>query len=405
MARLSLKDLSLDGKKVLIRVDFNVPLDKNANITDETRLDASLPTIRYVLDQGGYPILMSHLGRPKGKAVPELSLAPCAKRLSIMMGKPVIMASDCIGEEVKGLIKKLQPGESLLLENLRYHLAEEKPSEDPSFARHLAELGEVYINDAFGTAHRVHSSTVEIVKNFPGQAAAGFLLEEEIKYLSDTLLKPRRPFYAVIGGAKVSTKIGVIKSLIGKIDALLIGGAMAYTFMKARGLEIGNSLHEPDLVDMAKGILDSFQKAGITLLLPVDHVIVKQIRDDAQTSIVDNTKGIPSGYTGVDIGPKTVEVFAQELSNAATILWNGPVGVFEMPNFAKGTRALADALADIKVTKIVGGGDSVAAIRSMNLVHKFTHLSTGGGACLEYIEYGKLPAIEALEEAARSAII
>ncbi|MGA8164488.1 MAG: phosphoglycerate kinase [Waddliaceae bacterium] len=399
MSKILLKDLPLKGKKVLIRVDFNVPLDNRGRITDDARLEASLPTIKDVLERGGIPILMSHLGRPKGRVVPELSLAPCAKRLAAMLGSPVIMASDAIGEEVKRLIDNLQTGETLLLENLRFHPAEEQPAVDPTFAEKLSELGEVYVNDAFGTAHRIHSSTVAIVKYFPGRAAAGLLLEKEVQFLGEALRKPRRPFYALIGGAKVSTKLGIIKSLIKNIDSLLIGGAMAFTFLKALNVSIGQSLYQPELVDTAKGILDSFQKAGVALKLPLDHVIVKQQDQEGPIEVVDNTRGIPPGYMGMDIGPKTVELYEKELGNAATILWNGPVGMFEMPQFAKGTRALAEAIADIKATKIVGGGDSVAAIRSANLVHRFTHLSTGGGACLEYIERGTLPAIEALEHA------
>ncbi|MFQ5728896.1 MAG: phosphoglycerate kinase [Waddliaceae bacterium] len=402
MGRLSLKDLPLDGKRVLIRVDFNVPLDKNGAITDDARIEASLPTIKYVLDHGGFPILMSHLGRPKGKALPEFSLAPCAKRLAFMLGKPVAMAKDCIGEEVERLIQNLEPGSSLLLENLRFHRGEEKPGEDPSFAEELSKLGDFYINDAFGTAHRIHSSTAAIVQYFPGRAVAGFLMEKEIQFLGQTLLKPRRPFYAIIGGAKISTKLGVIKSLVTKVDTLLMGGAMAYTFLKAQGVQIGKSKYEPDCVDTAKGILDSFQKAGVQIKLPLDHVIVNQMSDRAPMSIVDNTQGIPPGFMCVDIGPKTIEVFSQELSNAATVLWNGPVGVFELKPFAKGTKALAEALAGIDAVTIIGGGDSVAAIRQANLVHKFTHLSTGGGASLEYIEYGKLPGIEVLEEAGKT---
>ncbi|NGX42491.1 MAG: Bifunctional PGK/TIM [Chlamydiae bacterium] len=399
MGRLSLADLPLKGKKVLIRVDFNVPLDQNGDIIDDTRIEASLPTIKYVIEQGGFPIIMSHLGRPKGKVLPEFSLAPCAKRLSMMLGKPVVMTKDCIGEEVENAVQRLEPGTTLLLENLRFHSGEEKPTEDPTFAEQLAKLGDLYINDAFGTAHRVHSSTTSIVDYFPGRAAAGYLLEKEIKFLGETFSKPRRPFYAIIGGAKVSTKIGVIKSLIGKIDALLIGGAMAFTFLKAQGIEIGDSKYEPDRVDTAKGILDAFQKAGVRIMLPLDHVIVNEVSNEAPISVVDNAQGIPTGYMGVDVGPKTIEAFSKELKNAATIFWNGPLGVYELSKFAKGTKALAEALADVNATKIVGGGDSVAVIRSANLVHKFTHLSTGGGASLEYIELGKLPGIEALEKA------
>jgi len=405
MTRLSISDLSLKGKKVLIRVDFNVPLDETGTITDDSRLEASLPTIKYVLDQGGIPILMSHLGRPKGVAKEEFSLNPCAKRLAVMLSAPVKMAKDCIGPKVESLVKNLKQGECLLLENLRFHIAEEKPQEDPSFAKQLAELGDCYINDAFGTAHRKHSSTYYIVEHFPGKAAAGFLLEKEINFLGEYLLKPRRPFYAIIGGAKVSTKIGVIKSLIGKIDSLLVGGAMAYTFLKAKGVSIGDSLHEPELVDKAKGIMDSFEKAGVQLKLPKDHVIVNDIHEYSSVQVVDNDQGIPKGCFGVDIGPKTIEDYSQELKNASTVLWNGPLGVFEIQRFARGTRAIAEALADVNATKIVGGGDSVAAIRQGNLVHQFTHLSTGGGASLEYIEFGTLPGIEALETAGKAEII
>jgi phosphoglycerate kinase len=401
MSRLSITDLPLKGKKVLIRVDFNVPLDKQGKILDDSRIEASVPTIQYVLEKGGIPILLSHLGRPKNKMQHELSLSPCAKRLAAMLAQPVIMAPDCIGSKVEKLVNNLKSGESLLLENLRFHSAEENPDEDPSFAEQLAKLGDCYINDAFGTAHRKHSSTYTIVEYFPGKAAAGLLMEKEIKYLGEAVLKPRRPFFAIIGGAKISTKIGVIKSLIGKIDALLIGGAMAYTFLKCKGISIGNSSFEPELVDTAKGILQSFEKAGVELKLPVDHVIVKEINEKSQVSFVDNSKGIPNGYYGVDIGPNTIKEYSQELKNASTIFWNGPLGIFEISKFAKGTREIAEALAKIKAVKIVGGGDSVAAIKQANLVHHFTHLSTGGGASLEYIEYGTLPGLEALEAAGK----
>lgn len=399
MARIALSALPLKGKKVLIRVDFNVPLDEKGRITDDTRIEASLPTIKYVLEQGGFPILMSHLGRPKGKKEPGLSLAPCAERLSKMLGKPVIFAADCIGEKVKHKVEGLEPGESLLLENLRFHAAEEKPEADPTFAKQLASLGDCYVNDAFGTAHRAHSSTVKIVEYFPGKAAAGLLLENEIKYLGQTIVKPRRPFFALIGGAKVSSKIGVIKSLIGKVDTLLIGGAMAFTFLKCLGVAIGDSLYEPDLVAKAQGIIDSFKKAGVRLILPVDHVVVNKVDEKAPRAVVTNEEGIPKGYMGVDIGPETVQLFSSEVQAAATVFWNGPFGVFECKPFAEGTRAIAEALARSRATTIVGGGDSVSAIRSQNMTHLFDHLSTGGGASLEYIEYGQLPGIEALEKA------
>jgi phosphoglycerate kinase len=398
MTRQSLKDLPLKGKKVLIRVDFNVPLDKG-KITDDTRIVSSLPTIRYVIEQGGYPILMSHLGRPKGKSSPEFSLAPCARRLAELLGKPVIMAPDCIGENVQKQITRLSVGESVLLENLRFHPGEEKPKEDPGFAKQLAQLGEVYINDAFGTAHREHASTFTIVPQFKGNAAAGFLMEKEIRFLGDALTKPKRPFFAVIGGAKVSSKIGVIKALVKKIDVLLIGGAMAFTFLKAKGIEIGDSLFEPEFLDTAKAILDAYESAGVKLMLPIDHVIVKDPEQENLIRFVLNEEGIPKGYQGVDIGPETIEQFSQELQHAKTVFWNGPMGIFEKKSFSKGTRALAEAIAGLKATTIVGGGDSVSAIRSMNMVHQFTHISTGGGASMEYIEYGTLPGIEAINNA------
>ena len=396
---LSVYDLPLKGKRVLIRVDFNVPLDKSGAIADDSRIEASLPTIKYVLEQGGIPILMSHLGRPKGKVVHAFSLAPCAKRLAEMLGKPVVMAKDCVGKEVERQIQHLEPGATLLLENLRFHPGEEKPDEEPAFVGELAKLGDCYINDAFGTAHRAHASTATIVSFFPGRAAPGFLVEKEIKYLGETLLKPKRPFYALIGGAKISTKLGVVKSLASKVDALLIGGAMAYTFLKAQGVQIGESKYEPDCLDQALGILAAFKTGGVRLILPVDHVVARELNPQAPTRVVDNTQGIPPGWVGVDIGPKTLALFKEELKNAATILWNGPMGIFEIEPFAKGTKTLAQAIADTRAITIVGGGDSVAAIRQANLVHKFSHLSTGGGASLEYVEYGTLPGLEALRQA------
>lgn len=396
MSTIPLKDLPLKGKKVLIRVDFNVPLDQTGTITDDTRIVASSPTIRYVIENGGIPILMSHLGRPKGKHVQSMSLAPCARRLAEILGKPVKMAPDCIGKKVEDLIKTLQPGDSLLLENLRFYPGEEKPQEHPEFVEQLAKLADVYIDDAFGTAHRKHASTYAIVPSFNGNAAPGFLLEKEIEFLGNVMKKPGRPFYAVIGGAKISSKIGVMKALVGKIDSLLIGGAMAYTFLKAKGVEIGKSLIEIDFLDKAKAIMATYQEAGVQLLLPQDHVIVTDVENDPYPKIVTNEQGIPGAYMGVDIGPETIKTYTTQLENAKTIFWNGPMGVFENPDYAKGTKALAEAMAKVKGTKIVGGGDSVAAIRSLNLAHQFTHLSTGGGASLEYIENGSLPGIDVL---------
>lgn len=394
--RLSLKDLDVKGKKVLMRVDFNVPLDKSGRITDDTRIQASLPSIEYVLDHGGSLILMSHLGRPKGQKNSELSLAPCAKCLSDLLNKPVQMATDCIGPETEDMVRNLLPGQILLLENLRFHSGEESPDKDPSFAKRLAHLGEVYVNDAFGTAHRAHASTFAVPQLFPKQAAAGFLMEKEIDFLSHLILHPQKPFCAIIGGAKISSKIGVLKTLLKKVDFLLIGGAMAYTFMKARGLSVGDSLYEPDLLDEAKNILESSHQDGRKLLLPVDHVIVEKSDESNSIRIVDDIQGIPAGFKGVDIGPKTIESFFDILKKASTIFWNGPMGIFENPKFATGTIAIAEILANSPATTVVGGGDSISAISKAGVSEQITHISTGGGASLELIEYGTLPGIEVL---------
>lgn len=396
--KLSLRDLSLSGKKVLMRVDFNVPLDKKGNITDDTRIQASLPSIQYVLDQGAALVLMSHLGRPKDKRLPELSLVPCARRLSELLGRPVKMAPDCVGEEVEKLSSGLKSGEVLLLENLRFHRGEEHPDEDPAFVKQLASLGDVYVNDAFGTAHRAHASTAKIAEFFPDRAAAGFLLEKEIAFLGQALLKAKRPFYAIIGGAKISSKIGVIKSLLKKADGIFIGGGMAYTFFKAQGISIGNSIHEDDFLEEAKEILEIIhQGRRIKFLLPKDTLIADRMAEDARIQVVDSSRGIPEGWQGVDIGPRTIEEFSKELRKAATILWNGPLGVFEIASFSNGTVSIAKTLADLPdATTIVGGGDSIAALQQAGLADRISHVSTGGGASLEYIEFGTLPGIEAL---------
>jgi len=391
--KLTLSDLSLNGKKVLIRVDFNVPLDQAGNITDDSRIQAAIPTIKHVLDQNGAVILMSHLGRPKGKKSPEFSLSICAKELSEILNRNVIMAPDCIGEEVEKLSRELEPGQILLLENLRFHQAEEHPEDDPSFARNLSKLADFYINDAFGTAHRAHSSTEVITQYFSNRAAAGFLLQKEIEFLGKTLQNPKRPFYAIIGGAKVSTKIGVLKALLAKVDGLLIGGAMAYTFLKAKNIEIGNSLFEEDFLGEAKELLQNKK-----LILPEDHLVADQISASAETKVVTNGEGIPPGTQGVDIGPATIIRYQEILQNAATVLWNGPLGVFEIEPFSKGTYAIAETLAESDAITVIGGGDSVSAIQKSGLASRFSHLSTGGGASLEYIESGKLPGIEALSE-------
>jgi phosphoglycerate kinase len=398
--KLSITNLKLKGKKVLMRIDFNVPLDAQGNITDDTRIKASLPSIKYILEQGGALILMSHLGRPKGTPESQYSLAPCAKRLLELLNKPVKMAPECVGPAVEQLAKNLKPGEVLLLENLRFHRGEEYPGDDPGFAKQLANLGEIYVNDAFGTSHRSHSSISEVPKYFPGKAVAGFLLEKEIKFLEPLLQKPSHPFYAIIGGAKVSTKIGVLKTLIKKVDALFIGGGMAYTFFKAQGIEIGDSIHEDSLLKQAREILELSKSTGVKVFLPSDIVIVQELSNEAPMRIVSSSKGIPNGWQGVDIGPRTCEEYVKNLKNGSTIFWNGPLGIFEISNFAKGTNAIAEALASMpsNVITIIGGGESVAAIEAAGFADKMTHISTGGGAALEYIEFGTLPGIEALSE-------
>ncbi len=396
MAKLSLSALPLKGKKVLMRVDFNVPLDAQGHITDDTRISATLPSLRYVLEQGGAIVLMSHLGRPKDKRVPEMSLKPCAERLSQLLDKPVTMAPDCIGSEVERMVATLKPGDVLLLENLRFHRGEEHPDEDQNFVKQLAKLGDVYVNDAFGTAHRAHASTAAVAGFFQGKSAAGFLLEKEIKFLGETLAHPKRPFCAIIGGSKISTKCGVLEALMQKADVVMIGGGMAYTFLKAQGIAIGNSIHEDDFLDKARELLALSGKGRGRLLLPRDIVIADSIKAGATTRVVNVQAGIPEGYEGVDIGPSTIEYFASELKQAATVLWNGPVGVFEIPTFATGTNAIAHILAQLKAITIVGGGDSIAAVQAAGMADRMTHLSTGGGASLEYIELGTLPGIEAL---------
>ncbi len=390
MNKLTLKDLSLTGKRVLMRVDFNVPQSKDRGITDDSRIRAALPSIQYVLEHGASLILMSHLGRPKGKDL-SVSLAPCAKRLSELLHKPVAMAPDCIGPQVEALAQKLQPGQVLLLENLRFHEGEEEPEKDPSFAKALARLGDVYVNDAFGTAHRAHASTAVIASYFSGCSAAGLLMEKEIIQLSRLLDQPKRPFYALIGGAKISTKMGVIEKLLTHVDALFLGGGMVYTLLKAQGIAIGDSICEDKCLEVAKRIGQSPK-----IHLPTDLVIADAVGSDAHIRTVGLKEGIPAGWQGVDIGPQTVSTWAPQLIKGATVFWNGPLGVVEVPPFAKGTRGLAEALTGCKGTTIIGGGDSVAAIEQMGLGNRFTHLSTGGGAALEFLEFGHLPGIDAL---------
>ncbi len=394
MAKLFIEDLALKGKRVLIRVDFNVPLDASQNVTDATRIKAALPTIKYAVEQGAKVILMSHLGRPKGKVVAEMSIKPAGDKLAELIGKPVTTLNDCIGDAVKSAVDSMSDGDIILLENLRFH--EEETKNNPEFAKQLASLGDVYINDAFGTAHRAHASTEGVTKFFE-QSACGYLLKKEIDYLSKALESPEHPFIAIIGGAKISGKIDVITSLLDKVDSLLIGGGMAYTFFKAMGYEIGQSIVELDKVDLAKEILAQAKAKGVDFVLPQDILVADDITPDAKPVATDCDK-ISADKSGADIGPKTIEIFKEKIAKAKMVVWNGPVGVFELKPFATGTNEIAKSLAASSAISIVGGGDSVAAINSFNLGDKITHISTGGGASLEFLEGKILPGIAALTE-------
>jgi phosphoglycerate kinase len=397
MNKKTITDLTdLRGKRVFVRVDFNVPLD-GSTITDDTRIEASLPTIRYLVEAGARIILASHLGRPKGKPVPAMSLAPCAKRLGELLGKEVIMAPDCIGEETEKLAAGLKDGDVLLLENVRFHPEEEK--NDPEFSKKLAALADVFVQDAFGSVHRAHASTEGITKHVK-DSVAGFLVEKELKYLDGALSNPHRPFVAILGGSKVSSKIGVISNLLTKVDALLLGGGMTYTFVKAQGGAIGASLFEPETLDVAMKTLEQAKAAGKKLLLPVDTLACQSTKgpDASVAREVFPSNAIPDGWMGVDIGPKTIEAFVADIRQAKTIVWNGPVGVFEIDEFAGGSRAIAEALAESGATTVIGGGDSASAVNKFKLADKMTHISTGGGASLEFLEGKKLPGIEALAE-------
>jgi len=399
MDKLTVQQLDLAGKRVLLRVDFNVPLHPDGSIADDTRLKEAVPTIEYILSKGGSIILMSHLGRP-GKKDPLFSLAPVAKSLAALLGRPVLFTPECIGPSVEAMAKALKPQEILLLENLRFYPAEEHPKDDPTFAQKLALLGDYYVNDAFGTAHRAHSSTYTIASYFPGKAAAGLLMQKELSFLGELLSEPKRPFYALLGGSKISTKMGVLTALCGKVDALFIGGGMIFTLLKAQGLSIGDSIHEDLFLPKVKEFLETCAKKSLPVHLPEDLVIADKFQNGAQSKIIDTSQGIPEGWLGMDIGPKTLRTWTSLLSNAQTIFWNGPLGVFEFPDFAKGTETIAKTLSSLKTgaTTIVGGGDSVAAIQKFHLSKNFSHLSTGGGASLEWIEYGHLPGIDALSD-------
>ncbi len=390
----TIRDFTLEGKRVFVRVDFNVPQDKKTQaITDDTRIRASLPTINYALERNARLILASHLGRPKGMVAREFSLFPVAERLRDLIKRDVIFPDDCIGDGVKKLAKEMEPGQVMLLENLRFHPQEE--ANDPGFAQKLAGLCEVYINDAFGTAHRAHASTAGMAA-YVKDKGVGLLMEKEIQYLGKLLENPDRPYLAILGGAKVSDKIGVIQNLLPKVDEILVCGAMAYTFLLGRGLSVGKSLVEPDKAKAAAEILSRAESRGVKIFLPVDHIVAKAVEPNAETKVVSSEK-IPFDLMGLDIGPKTIELYKKEIGLAKTIFWNGPAGVFETPPFDKGTLELAKAVAEAKAMTIVGGGDSVSAVNQAGVADKITHISTGGGASLEFLEGIKLPGIAALE--------
>ena len=391
MNKKTVKDIDLKNKKVLVRCDFNVPMDENKNITDNRRIVAALPTIKYLLEQNCKVVLCSHLGRPKGEFKPEFSLKPVAKELSKLLGQEVIMAKDVIGEDAKTKAQNLKNGEVLLLENVRFH--REETDNDPEFAKKLASFGEIFVNDAFGTAHRAHASTEGVTKYLP--AVSGFLIEKELKFLGEALENPERPFVAILGGSKVSDKIGVIENLLEKVDTLIIGGGMAYTFFKAQGYNVGNSLCEEDKCELALEIMKKAKEKGVKFLLPIDNKVGKEFKPDTESKTVKSTE-IPDGWEGLDIGEETIKLYKEELQNAKTIVWNGPLGVFEFDQFAVGTNEIAKALGDINAIKIIGGGDSAAAVEKAGLAEKMTHISTGGGASLEFLEGKKLPGIEAL---------
>jgi len=392
MSKLSVEDLDLKNKRVLMRADFNVPL-KEGKITDDTRIRAALPTIEYILGKGASLILMSHLGRPKGKVIEEMRLNPVARRLEELLGKKVVKLDDCVGEEVKKTVRMMKPGDIVLLENLRFH--KEERENDPQFSKELADLADVFVNDAFGTAHRAHASTVGVAKFLP--AAAGLLMRKELEVLGKILTKPETPFVSILGGAKISDKIGVLRSLLNRCQDILIGGGMAYTFLKAKEIPVGRSLCEDDKIDEAKKIMKEASLKGCKIHLPLDHIIAKEAKKGMETKVVGQDE-IPSDWIALDIGPKTVQLFGEVVHKARTVFWNGPMGMFEIEDFTKGTEAIAKMLAESEAKTIVGGGDSIAALRKIGLEKRMTHTSTGGGASLEFLEGKILPGVKALSD-------
>ncbi len=393
MNKKTVRDIDVKNKKVLVRCDFNVPYDENRVITDNRRIVAALPTIKYLLENNASVILCSHLGRPKGEVKPEFSLNIVADELSRLLGQEVKLAGDVVGESAQKLASEMKNGEVILLENVRYEPGEEK--NDPELSKKFASLAELYVNDAFGTAHRAHSSTTGVADFLP--AVSGFLIEKELKFLGESLENPERPFMAILGGRKVSDKIGVIESLLEKVDVLMIGGAMAYTFFKSMGYTVGNSICEDDKVDLARSLMEKAKEKGVKFMLPVDTKVGKEFKPDTESKVVKYTE-IPDGWEGFDIGTETIALYSEELKKAKTVIWNGPVGLFEFDQFAVGTNSIARALADVDAVKIIGGGDSAAAVEKAGLAEKFTHISTGGGASLEFLEGKKLPGIEALQD-------
>ena len=388
----SVEDIDVSGKKVLVRCDFNVPM-KDGKITDETRINGALPTIKYLLSKNAAVILCSHMGRPKGEFNPAFSLAPVAKRLSELLGQEVVLAADVIGEDAKAKAAALKPGEVMMIENVRFHKEEEK--NDPAFAKELASMAEIYVNDAFGTAHRAHASTAGVADYLP--AVCGYLIQKEISVMGKALSDPARPFTAILGGAKVSDKIGVINNLIDKVDTLIIGGGMAYTFMRALGNTTGTSICEEDKLELASDLMKKARAKGVSFLIPVDNIVAREYKEDADFMRI-YSDAIPDGWMGLDIGPTTQELFTKTIAGSGTVIWNGPMGVFEFDTFAVGTKAVAKAIAESKAVSIIGGGDSAAAVEKLGFADKMTHISTGGGASLEFLEGLELPGIACLQD-------